>query len=126
MVIGIGTDLVKVARIQQSEQRFGERFVARILTPNELAIYQAKRRDSYYLAKRFAAKEALVKALGTGIGKDANWQDIEVVNDQRGAPSLRLSGVAALTAERLGVKSTHLSLSDEEDHALAFVVLSGG
>ena len=125
MVIGIGTDIVNIERIDASLQRFGEQFARRILTPEEFSIFQGKRIGAPWLAKRFAAKEAMAKALGTGIGRDVRWHDMTVFNDGRGAPGMRLSGPAEALASSRGVSQVHISLSDEEIYALAFVVLSG-
>jgi holo-[acyl-carrier protein] synthase len=124
MVIGIGTDLIKLSRIEDSLQRFGERFASRVLTEQELVIFEQKQRSIPYFAKRWAAKEAAAKALGTGIGGKANFHDIHIGNDALGAPSLRFTGAAAETARAKGVRNAHISLSDEQEHALAFVVLS--
>ncbi|MBQ0799151.1 MAG: holo-ACP synthase [Porticoccaceae bacterium] len=123
MIIGIGTDLVRIERIEQAMARSGDCLAKRILRPEELAIYQDSRQPAHYLAKRFAAKEAASKALGTGIGK-VSWQDFLISNDEHGAPVLTLSGAAYTLLEAQGGNGALLSLSDERDHALAFVVLS--
>lgn len=123
MICGIGTDMVKISRIESALAKLGERFARRILSPNEFAVFQETFKPACYLAKRFAAKEAASKALGTGIGA-VSWQDIEVYNDGRGAPGLRFSGNAADKMAQLGAGRAWLSLSDEGDFALAFVVIS--
>ena len=130
-IIGIGTDIVQIARMQKSVSRSGERFIQRILHPNERAIYQDyERRNSFaarhisYLAKRFAAKEALSKALGTGIAQGVCLTEIEVYNNALGQPKLKLHGTTTQKAQQLGVVKSYLSLSDEEDYAIAYVILS--
>lgn len=123
MIIGIGTDIVKIDRIKQAVDRQGRRFAERILCSSELSIFETKNQSTSYLAKRFAAKEAASKALGTGIGP-ISWQDIEISNNNAGAPLLSFRGAAKERMESLGVHQISLSLSDELDYAVAFVVLS--
>lgn len=124
MVKAIGTDIVNIDRIAAAVERGGERFVQRILTPFEQQQYANKGNNISYLAKRFAAKEAAAKALGTGIGRGISWQHMQVENDENGAPMLVLSGPAAERQKQLDARSVHLSIADEQDQALAFVVLS--
>lgn len=124
MIIGIGTDMVDVRRIETVYGRFGTRFSNRVLNPDERLVFQAKKYSINFLAKRYAVKEAAAKALGVGIGARANLHDISIVNDAAGAPSLHLTGVARSTAVALGVEYRHVSISDELPYALAFVVLS--
>jgi len=134
-LVGIGTDIVQISRMQKSVSRSGERFIQRILHPNEIEIFQNyKQGHKYnnsttqqhiaYLAKRFAAKEALSKALGTGIAQGVCLSDIEVYNNALGQPKLRLHGLTAQKAQQLRVKHSYLSLSDEKDYAVAYVVLT--
>ena len=123
MVVGIGTDIVQVARIRSVLERQGRAFAERVLGVNELAIFDAKKQQAAYLAKRFAAKEATSKALGTGIGV-VSWQDMEVSNNEVGAPQIQLTGNAAQQLEKLGASRALLSLADERDYVVAFVVLS--
>ncbi|MGD0798914.1 MAG: holo-ACP synthase [Acidobacteriaceae bacterium] len=123
MVIGIGTDLIEIARIAQSVERFGERFLERIYTPQEIAYCQRKRSSAESLAARFAAKEAAAKALGTGINQGVGWLDLEVVREPSGKPTLRLTGRAAQIANALGVARIALSLTHSRDVALAVVVM---
>jgi holo-[acyl-carrier protein] synthase len=120
---GIGTDIVQVARIKGSIERFGERFVRRILTDAEFAAYRDSGQPGHFLAKRFAAKEAAVKALGTGFSDGIGLHDIRVDKDERGRPLLVFSGQAERRCKVLGVTEAHISISDERDYALAFVVL---
>lgn len=124
--MGIGSDLVHISRVKAVLDRQGEAFAKRILCSEEFEIFCQKknqRQQSTFLAKRFAAKEALSKALKTGIGK-VSWQHILVRNTASGAPEMTLSDHALKVFSTLGAKNIHLSLSDEQDLALAFVVLS--
>ena len=126
MIFGIGTDIVHVARIQGSLDRFGESFARRILSLVELEEFVGDKRPAHFLAKRFAAKEAAVKALGTGFRGGVKLADIAVVHNEAGRPALTYSGrMAALLQER-GVAESHLSLADEQDYAVAFVILLTG
>lgn len=124
MVKAIGTDIVTIARVAAAVERGGERFVKRILTPFEQGQYAARGNSISYLAKRFAAKEAVAKALGTGIGRGISWQHMQIENDEQGAPQLVLSGPAAQRQAQLGSRYAHISIADETDQAIAFVVLS--
>lgn len=122
-VVGIGTDLVIIKRIEEVLSRHGERFVERVLHENELGRFLDTQHQARYLAKRFAAKEAVSKALGTGIAEGVNLNDIEIANDERGKPHVILHGGAYERLQTMGAKHCHLSISDERDHALAFAVL---
>ncbi|QQR69518.1 MAG: holo-ACP synthase [Alphaproteobacteria bacterium] len=126
MILGIGTDLVDIDRIERMLERYGPRFAQRLFTAHERQRAQANARPAAIYAKRFAAKEAVVKALGTGFRQGISWQDIEVVEDDLGKPLLRLHGKAAQHLDRIHLESNkyiHLSLSDEPPYALAFVVI---
>ena len=129
MIIGIGTDLIEMTRIDRLLSRWGTRALTRLFTPLEIqkGTDLSSSTSTRHFAKRFAAKEALVKALGLGFVQKITFQDMEVSNDALGKPKLSLKGVAAqkLTAQLLpGFESRiHLSLSDTQDHALAFVVI---
>jgi holo-[acyl-carrier protein] synthase len=125
MLLGIGTDLARIERFEALLQRRGDAITQRLLTPAEQDAMQAAGNPAAYLAKRFAAKEALLKALGTGLRAGLSWQQMEVSNDPLGKPLMQLTGKAAELATELGVKCIHLSISDERDMALAFVVLEG-
>ncbi|WP_458526347.1 holo-ACP synthase [Onishia taeanensis] len=125
MILGVGTDIARVARFETAMARHGDRFAARVLGAHEQARLAEHGQPAAYLAKRFAAKEAFVKALGTGMRHGMRWGEIQVVNDSLGRPSLTLSGKAQTLAERLGVTGIHLSISDEAELALALVVLEG-
>lgn len=123
---GIGTDLIRVARLEAVLRRRGDRFARRILADTEYAGYLAAADRAAFLAKRFAAKEAAAKALGTGIRDGLRLAHFEVENDPLGRPRLRLRARAAELAGQLGVGTAHLSLADEGGWALAFVVLERG
>lgn len=124
MILGIGTDLVRVERLRSLLERHGERLLQRLLHPSEQAELPHARPEAF-VAKRFAAKEALAKALGCGVGVHMALNEACVIHDALGRPGLELSGAAARTAARLGVTRIHLSISDEHDYAQAFVVLEG-
>jgi holo-[acyl-carrier protein] synthase len=123
MVVGIGTDLIEIVRIQQSVARFGDRFLRRVFTPGEIDYCQRKKNAAESFAARFAAKEAGAKALGTGISQGIGWLELEVARQPSGKPSLQLSGRAAQRARSLGVASVALSLTHSKDIALAVVVM---
>ena len=122
MIIGIGTDIVRIDRIDRSLSRLGDAFARRILTDYEWSQWQERSSSAAWLAKRFAAKEAVAKAFGTGIGK-LSFQHIEVRNNAAGTPELLLYGFALELQQQRAVKWLHISLSDEQDNAIAFVVL---
>ncbi len=122
MIVGIGTDIVSIPRIEAAWQRSGERFARRVLTAKEHAVFQHRKFSIAYLATRFAAKEAASKALGTGIGK-VSFQDIEVSNLVSGAPELTFYGAALALQHEKGITRLHISLSDEKEYAQAFVIL---
>lgn len=123
MILGTGIDLAEVGRIREAVERYGERFIQRIYTPVEIAYVQRKANKFERFAARFAAKEAGMKAIGTGWRKGVRWQDFEVVNLPGGRPTLRLHGVAAEVAAGMGVKRIHLSLTHTAEQGMAFVIL---
>lgn len=124
-VRGIGVDLVALDRIERLYERHGPRAVERILHPDERQGLDRERNPARYLAKRFAAKEAGAKALGTGIAHGVRMHDLRVGHDALGRPVLILAGGALQRAHALGATHWHLSLSDEREHVIAFVVLDG-
>ena len=124
MIFGIGTDIVRVARMQQNLKRFGERFARRILTEHELADYQREKKQAHFLARRFAAKEATAKAMGLGFSNGLGLRQIGVAHDANGKPRLEFSGFASQFLVSHGITECHISLADEEDHAVAFVTLA--
>lgn len=126
MIYGVGTDIVEIARVQNVLARYGERFAQRILCPPELARFRAHRQPVAYLAKRFAAKEAFTKALGTGIHAPANWHGVWVVNLRSGQPKLEFTAALGDLLAQRGVGRCHLSLSDEREFASATVILESG
>ena len=125
MIKGIGTDLVNVARIERVLARHPKSFSQRVLHPNELEIFDNHYDPCAYLAKRFAAKEAVSKALGTGIAKGVSFCEIEISNDAFGRPQIELHENTKAIAESMGVQNYFLSLSDEKEYAIAYVVLEG-
>src|ERR1017187_765909 len=126
MIVGSGIDMVEIGRIQQSVDRYGQRFLDRIYTGGEQAYCLRKRKSAESLAARFAAKEAGAKALGTGISYGVNWLEFEVVREPGGRPTLRFHGRAAQIAARLGVVRAALSITHTADLAMASVVLEDG
>ncbi|WP_341706458.1 holo-ACP synthase [Halopseudomonas sp.] len=124
MIRGIGTDLVLVERIEAVLERQGERFARRILTPDEFVRFAVHGQPARFLAKRFAAKEAIMKALGTGLAGGLSWQHMQIDRDPLGAPVVVLSGAAAERVATGGGGRMLLSLSDEREQALAFAIWS--
>lgn len=124
MIVGIGTDIVEIDRIVGVLSRQGESFARRILTPAEREQLLSKKDHARFLAKRFAAKEAASKALGTGFRQGVSWQNFEITSDELGRPHLTLRGQAQLLLQEKGASVSHLSISDEKHYAIAFVVFS--
>ncbi|MEM9243073.1 MAG: holo-ACP synthase [Pseudomonadota bacterium] len=122
MIKGNGVDIVQVCRIASAVERHGLGFVRRILNTDEFAQYNLQKKSIHFLAKRFAAKEAISKALGTGMRQGVCWHDIAIINDSHGKPHVRLHGQAQAIAERQKINQWHLSLSDEKDYVIAFVI----
>jgi holo-[acyl-carrier protein] synthase len=120
-MLACGVDFIRIERIEQALERFGPRFLERVYTPAEQAHCRGR---AHSLAARWAAKEAAAKALGCGIG-DVQWREIEVLSDERGAPSLRLHGAAAQRAEAKHLRQWAISLSHDDGQAVAFVVAMG-
>ena len=125
MIIGIGTDIVAVARIEAASARHGAAFAARILSAQELAEYATQAHPARFLSKRFAAKEALAKATGLGLRHPVGLHSISVGHDELGKPVFRFDEELSALLSSLGVVRCHLSLSDERDTAIAFVILEG-
>ena len=122
MVLGLGTDLIETKRLQESIDRFGDRFLERIFTEDEIAYCMRKKNAAESFAARFAAKEAAAKALGTGISRGVSWKEFEVRREASGRPTLHLSGRAAELAGVMGVRQIQLSLTHSRELALAVVV----
>ena len=124
-VVGIGVDLVECARIQHSLDRFGEKFLHRVFTDGEIAYAMSMKYPARHLAARFAGKEAVSKAFGTGIGKAMGWRNIDICKRDSGEPFLVFSGPAEELAVKRGVTSALITLSHTEHQAMAVVVLEG-
>ena len=123
MVLGVGTDLIETRRIQESIERYGERFLERVFTAGEMAYCMRKKKNAAEsFAARFAAKEAGAKALGTGISRGITWKELEVRREPSGRPTLHLSGRAAELAKAMGVRRIQLSLTHSRELAMAVVV----
>jgi holo-[acyl-carrier protein] synthase len=122
-VHGIGIDLVRSDRLGETLNRWGERFTRRVFTPAEVAACAGRKRQLACLATRFAAKEAFVKALGRGMRSPVLWTDIQVQNDDLGKPEICLSSRALEFCRNLGIRSWHLSLTDDGDYGAAVVIL---
>jgi holo-[acyl-carrier protein] synthase len=123
MIVGTGVDLAEVDRVRQAIERHGQRFIERIYTPAEIAYAQRKANRYERYAARFAAKEAGMKAIGTGWKRGVRWRDFEVINLPSGRPTLLFHGVAAQFAESLGVRNVALSLTHTSVQAMAIVIL---
>lgn len=125
MICGLGTDIIEIRRIKEVILRHGDHFLKSVFTDGEIANAPAGETSFAYYAARWAAKEAVAKALGTGIGKDCRWLDIEIVRQSSGAPALELSGKALETAQKNGGTKFHVSLSHEKEYANAVVIIEG-
>lgn len=123
-ILGLGTDIVEIERIEKVLTRHSEAFAKRVLTDTEFALFQASSFPARYLAKRFAAKEAAAKALGTGIASGVSFQDFHIDNDEMGKPNLMCSGVAKTLLQQKGVRQIWLSIADEKHYAVATVIFS--
>lgn len=123
MIFGIGTDIVGVKRIRDDLERFGVRFAERILAAGELREFHRNANQANFLARRFAAKEAAAKAMGTGFSNGVLLRDIEVTHDTQGKPMLEFHGYARQFMLERHIAVAHVSLADEQDHAVAFVTL---
>ncbi|MGY5955854.1 Holo-[acyl-carrier-protein] synthase [Kosakonia sp. BK9b] len=122
-ILGLGTDIVEIVRIEAVIARSGDRLAKRVLSANEWVQYQAHQQPVRFLAKRFAVKEAAAKAFGTGIRNGLAFNQFEVYNDELGKPCLRLWDEAQRLAGQLGVRSMHVTLADERHYACATVIL---
>ena len=123
MILGLGIDLIEVARIEASHEKFGGRFLSRILLPGEISYCLSHKKPGPFLAARFAAKEAISKAFGTGIGAQLGWQDMEVCRKESGEPFVILHGKGKKLFEERGAKNVLISLSHTEIHATAMAIL---
>ena len=123
MIVGTGVDLAEVPRIRASIERYGSRFLDRVYTPAEIAYVERKANRYERYAARFAAKEAGMKAIGTGWRHGVRWRDFEVANLASGKPTLRFHGVAARVVEKLGVRNVALSITHTAELGMAHVIL---
>lgn len=123
MIYGIGIDVISVARVAAALQRFGDRFAQRILAERELQDFRRRKAPERFLAKRFAAKEAFSKAMGTGIRTPVTWRYIEVGHDRRGKPLIVPHPLLAARMKEWDIGAAHISITDELDTAVAFVIL---
>src|SRR6516165_6460103 len=119
MILGVGIDIIEVARIEGSYAKFGERFLKRILLPNEIAYCLSHKAPGPFLAARFAAKEAISKAFGTGIGAQLGWQDMEVCRKESGEPFVVLHGAGQVLLQTRSARAVLISLSHTQAHAAA-------
>jgi holo-[acyl-carrier protein] synthase len=122
MIIGIGTDIVEIARVAKSLTQ-STALAKRVLTKDEYIEFEHSKDQARYLAKKFASKEATVKAIGTGIGNGMSWQHIEISHDALGKPLLNALGAFSTWCKQQGVVNMHISIADEKDFATAFVVI---
>ncbi|MCX7823756.1 MAG: holo-ACP synthase [Syntrophobacterales bacterium] len=122
---GIGVDIVHIPRIEMALSKWGDRFRRRIFTERELFAARSRSKEGLFLALRFAAKEAFAKAVGTGIRDPLKWRDIEVVSNELGRPEIVLSNRLETWCKAMNIHRWYLSLSDDRDYAIAFVVLEG-
>jgi holo-[acyl-carrier protein] synthase len=125
VILGTGIDLIEVARIASSFEKFGERFVNRILLPEEIAYCLSHRVPAPFLAVRFSAKEAVSKAFGTGIGAELGWQDIEIRRKETGEPYVVLHGKGQTLFEARNARKLHVSLTHTQLYAAATAILEG-
>jgi len=123
MIVGTGIDIIEVSRVEQAIGRYGDRFLSRIFTEREIRYCNSKRNQVERFAARFAAKEAAMKALGTGLRRGVSWQHIEVGHQPGGRPTIIFSDAAAKIAAQLGAKRVSLSVSHTAQHAIAQVIL---
>jgi holo-[acyl-carrier protein] synthase len=126
MIAGIGTDVVHIDRVRKVLDKFGDRFVNRILTPEERVRFDRTKAKANHLAKRFAAKEAFSKAIGSGIRSPFRWHSVTVGRDPKGKPILKPDPKMSAYLSSNGITRFHVSLTDDTDIAMAFVVLEGG
>jgi len=124
-ILGVGMDIVETKRIAESIERFGDRFLHRVFLEGEVAYSRSMKSPHLHLAARFAAKEAISKAFGTGIGHEMGWRDLEIVRESNGAPRVVLHGRASAYAKTRGVQVVHVSLSHTAEYGAASAVVVG-
>jgi len=125
VIVGVGADLVRISRIRRAMERWQDRFLQRVFTPDELAYALGRRDPAEHLAARFAAKEATLKALGTGLTMGVRWREMEVRRARGARPTLALSGRTRALGEARGVRAFHVSLTHDGDYAFAQVLAEG-
>jgi holo-[acyl-carrier protein] synthase len=124
-ILGVGTDIVECLRIAQMIERHGELFITRVYTDHEIQYCSARKAATQHYAGRWAAKEAVLKALGTGWRRGISWRDIEIRNDRHGAPSVVLRAGARDVLEQAGIQRIHITISHCRSHAVAYAVAEG-
>jgi holo-[acyl-carrier protein] synthase len=124
-ILGVGTDIVECLRIAQMIERHGELFITRVYTDHEIEYCTARKTATQHYAGRWAAKEAVLKALGTGWRRGIGWRDIEIRNDRQGSPSVQLSGGARDVMDQSGIRRLHVTISHCRCHAVAHVIAEG-
>jgi holo-[acyl-carrier protein] synthase len=124
-ILGVGMDIVETKRIAESIERFGDRFLQRVFLDGEVTYANSMKFPHLHLAARFAAKEAISKAFGTGIGRELGWRDMEIVREASGAPRVQLHGKAEAFAKTRGVQAIHVSLSHTAEYGAASAVIVG-
>jgi holo-[acyl-carrier protein] synthase len=125
-IIGIGTDIVECVRIAKMIERHGELFLDRVYTPDEVLYCSSRKSATQHYAGRWAAKEAVLKALGTGWSRGIHWTDIEVRNEPGGRPYIAFAGVAKEICKELGIREVHISISHCRSHATAYALATSG
>ena len=124
-IIGIGTDITEISRIEKMVEKHTEHFLNRVYTAEERQYSLGKKRQGEHLAGRWAAKEAVLKAIGTGWTGRITWQDVEVCNEVNGAPKIKLTGEAGHIADTLGIRNVLITISHSNEYAVAFAVAVG-
>ncbi len=123
MILGIGIDIIEVARIERMLSKYGAHFAERIFTDEEIGYSTSKSSPAIHFAARFAAKEAFLKSLGTGLANAIRWCDISISNDKHGKPKLTITNAAKNIAEKIGAKNIHISISHTKEYAISVVIL---
>jgi holo-[acyl-carrier protein] synthase len=123
MVYGIGIDIIEIERFERALERWGDRLRGRVFTPQELSICHTKAHPGRHLALRFAAKEAMLKALGIGMFQGVAWNEIEIINDPLGRPHMKVGGAAERICREKGIKAIFVSISHEHAYGIAHVLL---
>ncbi len=125
MILGVGIDIIDISRVKNIAEEYGDDFISKLFTQNEIEYCESKNCPEINFGARFAAKEAFLKALGTGLRGEIHWKDIEIIHNSMGKPTINLNGHAADSADELGVARVSLSLSHTKEYAVAVVILEG-